>query len=101
MDYLICGVLLILQQASHTATSRARNTKGARGIWYNAIASVFSNGVWFSSQFFIVNVLIEAKGDHLRFALTLAFYVVFAVSGSVGAHWWLMKFESKRGLQHG
>jgi peptide/nickel transport system permease protein len=59
MDWIIWGILLILQNAAHTATSRARNSKGSIGLWYNGIASIFSNGVWFASQFFIVNMLIN------------------------------------------
>lgn len=99
IDWIIWGLLLILQQASHTATSRARNSKGARGLWYNGVASVFSNGVWFASQFFIVNMLISVKDKPLQFAATLVFYVAFAVTGSVAAQWYLMKEEEKRGIE--
>lgn len=101
IDWIIWGVLLVLQQAAHTATSRARNSKGARGLWYNGIASVFSNGVWFSSQFFIVNMLIGVKDQPAKFIAVLCFYVVFCVFGSVAAQWYLQREEAKRGIEHG
>jgi hypothetical protein len=100
-EWITWGVLLILQNAAHTATSRARNSKGARGLWYNGIASIFSNGVWFASQFFIVNMLINVKDKPVAFATTLAFYVVLTAFGSVASHWTMMRFEKKRGIEHG
>jgi uncharacterized membrane protein YfcA len=100
-DWIIWAALLLAQQASQTATSRARNTKGRAGLWYNAIASVFSNGVWFGSQLYIVTLLIAARDDTAKFVSTLAFYVFFTVLGSVTMHWWLMRIEKKRGLEHG
>lgn len=100
-DWIFWGILLIAQNAAHTATSRARNTKGAKGLWYNGVASIFSNGVWFASQFFIVNMLINVKDKPAAFATTLAFYITLTALGSVGAHWLAMKFEAKRGLEHG
>lgn len=99
MEWLIWGVLLVLQNASHTATSRARNSKGTRGLWYNGIASVFSNGIWFASQFFIVNMLINVKDKPAQFALTCLFYVVLTMFGSVASQWYLMKVEEKRGIE--
>ena len=100
-QWIIWGLLLLLQNAAHTATSRARNTKGAAGLWYNGVASLFSNGVWFASQFFIVNMLINVKDKPVAFAATCAFYVVLTMSGSVAAQWYLQKAEAKRGLEHG
>lgn len=100
-EWIVWGFLLILQNAAHTATSRARNSKGAKGLWYNGVASIFSNGVWFTSQFFIVNMLINVKDKPAAFAATCAFYVALTAFGSVGAHWLAMKWERKRGLEHG
>lgn len=100
-DWIIWAVLLVLQNAAQTVTSRARNTKGQAGLWYNGIASMFSNGVWFTSQLFIVNMLINVKGKPAAFAAMLAFYIAFTASGSVVAHWISMKFERKRGFEHG
>lgn len=101
-EWLIWGVLLITQNAAHTATSRARNSKGAKGLWYNGIASIFSNGVWLLSQFFIVNMLVTANEQGGWFLAKIAlFYVSLTVTGSVGMHWFMMKFEQKRGIEHG
>lgn len=100
-EWVVWGFLLILQNAAHTATSRARNSKGARGLWYNGLASIFSNGIWFASQFFIVNMLINVKDKPAAFATTLLFYIAFTAFGSVGAHWLAMKLERKRGIEHG
>ncbi len=100
-EWIIWGVLLILQNAAHTATSRARNTKGTVGLWYNSIASIFSNGIWFASQFYIVNMLINVKDSPSQFVLILLFYVLLTAAGSVASHWYLMKMEQKKGMQHG
>lgn len=100
-EWLIWGVLLILQNAAHTATSRARNSKGVAGLWYNGIASIFSNGVWFASQFFIVNMLIAVKDKPHQFALVLAFYIVLTAFGSVFMHWFMMRWEKTKGIEHG
>lgn len=101
MDWFIWGVLLILQNAAHTATSRARNSKGSIGLWYNGIASIFSNGVWFASQFFIVNMLINVKDNHAKFALVLVFYIILTAFGSVASQYIMTKFENKKGIEHG
>lgn len=100
-DWVIWAVLLVVQQAAFTVVSRARNTKGVRGLWYSAIASVFSNGIWFGSQLFIVSALVNAKNDLPSFFISLLFYVFFCVIGSVGMHWWLLKLEAKHNIQHG
>lgn len=97
-EWLIWGFLLIAQQAAQTGTSRARNTKS---LTYNAIASVFSNGVWFASQFFIVNKLIQVKDDPTKFILVLVFYITLTVTGSVGMHWYLMKLEARKHIERG
>ena|SRR6266498_3042073 len=96
-EWILWACLLIGQQIGQTWTARARNTKS---LSYNAIASVFSNGVWFASQFFIVKSLIAAH-EAFRFALVLAFYVFFTVTGSVSAHWYLMRFERNRHVERG
>lgn len=101
IEWTVWGILLILQNAAHTATSRARNSKGTKGLWYNAIASFFSNGVWFASQFFIVNMLINVKDKPLAFATTLLFYVVLTMFGSVASQYVMQRFEAKKGIEHG
>ena len=100
-EWIIWGILLILQNAAHTATSRARNSKGAKGLWYNGVASVFSNGVWFASQFFIVNMLINVKDKPMAFTFTLIFYVILTMFGSVMSQYIMQKWETKKGIEHG
>lgn len=96
MTWIIWGILLFLQNAAHTVTSRSRNSAS---VMYTAIASVFSNGVWFASQFYIVNELIAAKQTGwLRFIAVLAFYILFTVAGSVFSHWYFMAWEKRRGI---
>lgn len=97
-DWLIWGLLLIAQNAAHTATSRSRNSKS---LWYTGIASIFSNGIWFASQFYIVNMLIGVKDDPWAFAATLGFYIVFTAFGSTASHWYLMRWERKRQIERG
>lgn len=97
-EWLIWAILLFLQNAAHTATSRSRNSKS---LTYTAIASVFSNGIWFASQFYIVNMLIAVKSSTPQFIAVLTFYVVMTVAGSVASHCYLMRFEARRGIEKG
>lgn len=64
LDWIIWGVLLVLQNAASCASSRAKNSQS---LWYNGTVSVFSNGIWFASQYFIVDKLIAVKSDHTLF----------------------------------
>lgn len=97
-DWILWSLLLVLQNAAHTATSRSRNSTS---LWYTGIASVFSNGIWFASQFFIVNALIAVKDDRPAFITTMVFYIIFTVLGSTASHWYLMRFEHRRGIEKG
>jgi hypothetical protein len=101
LEWIFWAVLLIAQQAAQTVVTRARNSKGSNGLLYHAGAAVFSNGVWFTSQLYIVTLLLAAKGDIHRFLYTLAFYVTFCVIGSVASHWFVMKWEQKHHIEHG
>jgi hypothetical protein len=101
LEWTFWAFLLIAQQGAQTAVARARNTKGTKGLWYHTGAATFSNGVWFTSQLYIVTLLLEAKGDPARFLYTLTFYVAFCVLGSVASHWVVMKWETKHHIEHG
>lgn len=101
LEWIFWAVLLVAQQGAQTIVARARNSKGAKGLWYHTGAAVFSNGVWFTSQLFIVTLLLAAKGDIHRFLYTLAFYVTFCVIGSVASHWLVVKWERKHHIEHG
>lgn len=74
----------ILQNASFTLVSRARNS---RSLGYHAIASVFSNGVWL--------LVIRQVVTNLDSWLMMATYVVGAVCGSVLMHYISMKYIEK------
>lgn len=83
----------------HIRPLAARAIPKASGI--PGVASIFSNGIWFASQFYIVNMLIAVKDDHWKFATVLVFYVVLTALGSVAAQWYLMKFELRKGIERG
>lgn len=83
MVYLWWGVLLIVQQASQTFISRARNGDCLRT---HAIASVLSNGVWVFGQFVMLDQWSKVKGNTGATLALAAYYVTFCVIGSVGSH---------------
>lgn len=92
MTWLIWSLLLILQNASFTLVSRARNSSS---IGYHAAAAVLSNGIWFASQFFVVNLLVTYKSQPLVLACAGLLYVTLTTSSSVSMHKFLLKFEKK------
>jgi hypothetical protein len=76
--------LTILQNASFTLVSRARNSNS---ITYHTIASVLSNGIWL---LVIRNVV--ANFDNLTLMIT---YLIGSVIGSVAMHYVAMKYFEK------
>lgn len=76
--------LVILQNASFTLVSRARNSKS---LLYHGIASVLSNGVWL--------LVIRQVVLNLDKPILLWTYLVGAVIGSVGMHHIAMKYFEK------
>lgn len=88
-SWVVWAVLLLLQNASATWVSRARNSRSLR---YHAVASAFSNGVWVVSLGLVVDKLgaAERAESWELFAFTVAFYVTFTMLGSVGMHHVLM-----------
>lgn len=85
MNWILWALLLIVQNASFTLVSRARNS-GSLG--YHAFAAVGSNGVWFASQFILIGNIVELikHGTVLEAIGTGLFYTVFTIIGSVGMH---------------
>jgi len=78
--------LVILQNASFTLVSRARNSNS---LLYHTIASVLSNGIWL---LVIRQVVMNLDKWHLMIT-----YLVGAVIGSIGMHYIAMKyFENKK-----
>lgn len=85
-DILFMIGLTILQNASFTLVSRARNSNDLR---YHTIASVLSNGIWL---LVIRHVVTNFDNPNLMIA-----YLVGSVIGSIGMHYIAMKyFEKKR-----
>lgn len=98
MSLLYWALLLVVQNAAFTWVSRARNS-GSYG--YHAIAAVFSNGVWFVSQFLLISMVVKPgmpKSEIIAMGLV---YVAGTVTGSVLMHWisinWLEKGRRKVG----
>lgn len=91
LTYLAWAAFLLLQNASFTFVSRARNS-GSYAL--HAIAAVCSNGVWMMSQFVSLGIIIDViKNGSLANKLAVtAFYTTFTVAGSVLMHWVGVRF---------
>lgn len=76
--------LVILQNASFTLVSRARNSNS---ILYHMIASVLSNGIWL-----LVIRQVVLNLDNYVLMIT---YLIGSVIGSVGMHYIAMKYFEK------
>ncbi len=76
--------LTILQNASFTMVSRARNSTS---IWFHGIASVFSNGIWLLVIRNVVN-----NFDNWQIMVS---YVVGATIGSITMHYVSMNYLEK------
>ena len=76
--------LTILQNASFTLVSRARNSNS---ILYHTIASVLSNGIWL---LVIRNVV--TNFDNTTLMIT---YLIGSVIGSISMHYIAMKYFEK------
>lgn len=78
-------ILVIIQNASFTLVSRARNSNS---LIYHAVGSVTSNLVWL---LVIKNVV--QNFDRLDLMIT---YIVGGVIGSLGMHWLAMRYFEKK-----
>jgi uncharacterized protein YebE (UPF0316 family) len=85
MEILQMIGLTILQNASFTLISRARNSNS---ICYHAIASVLSNGIWL---LVIRNVVSNLDKPELMIS-----YLVGSVIGSISMHYIAMKYFEKK-----
>ncbi len=81
---LIMLGLTILQNASFTLVSRARNSDN---LAYHTIASVLSNGIW-------LLVIRHVVTNFDNWILMVA-YIVGAVIGSISMHYIAMKYFEK------
>lgn len=76
---------VLLQNASFTLVSRARNSKSLR---FHALAAFLSNGAWL---LVIRQVIVNL--DSVGLMLT---YLAASVLGSVAMHWFSMRFLEKK-----
>lgn len=84
VDILMMFGSTILQNASFTLVSRARNSKS---ISYHAIAAVFSNGIWL--------LVIRQVVFNLDSWILMITYLLGSVVGSVAMHFIAMKYFEK------
>lgn len=77
--------LVVLQNASFTLVSRARNSQS---ILYHTIASILSNGIWL-----LVIRQVVLNLDRLDLMLT---YLIASVIGSIGMHYLAMRYFEKK-----
>lgn len=93
MRWMFWGFLLVAQNFSFTMVSRARNSGS---LWYHAVASLFSNGIWIASQFILIDAFVEMRGAPLpQMAGLAAFYTVATLTGSLASHYFLMRWVEK------
>lgn len=85
MEILKLFVLVVLQNASFTLVSRARNSNS---LMYNAIASVLSNGVWL----LVISKIVQ-HFDSPKIMLT---YLLGSVVGSVLMQYLSIKYFEKK-----
>lgn len=85
IDILQMLGLVILQNASFTLVSRARNSKS---LMYHSIASILSNGVWL--------LVIREVVQNFDEPILMWTYLIGAVIGSVGMHFIAMKYFEKK-----
>lgn len=83
-EVLIMLGLTILQNASFTLVSRARNSSS---LMYHTLASVLSNGIWL-----LVIRHVVTNFDNWILMVT---YVIGAVIGSISMHYIAMKYFEK------
>lgn len=91
---LALGILLVVQNASFTLVSRARNS---RSLLFHLWASVISNGIFFSSQLLMFSSIVDIarRGDVWAGLQLGAFYVACTTFGSVLMHFFSMHYIEK------
>ncbi len=92
MNLFLWFLLLVVQNAAFTWVSRARNS-GSLG--YHAIAAVFSNGIWFCSQFLLIGMVVRPGMELSSAAILLCVYIAGTVIGSVSMHYVSLRFMEK------
>jgi len=75
----------VLQNASFTLVSRARNSKS---LAYHAVGVVISSVAWL--------LVIRQVVQHLDSFALMAIYVLGSSIGSLASHWLLMRFVERK-----
>jgi uncharacterized membrane protein YfcA len=83
-EILIMFLLTMLQNASFTLVSRARNSNS---LLFHTISSVISNGIWL--------LVIQQVVTNFKNLPILITYLVGSVTGSVLMHYFSMKYIEK------
>jgi flagellar biosynthesis component FlhA len=98
MNLLAWYALLVVQTAAFTWVSRARNSGS---IGYHALASVFSNGIFFVSQYILIGMAAKPGMPFWEAAKLGVIYIAGTVTGAVLMHYaalrWLEKGKRKVG----
>jgi len=81
--------LLILQNAAFTWVSRARNSGS---LMYHGFAAVFSNGIFFVSNLFLIGLVTTTGLTLSQLAGYLLIYIAGTVTGSVAMHYVSMRW---------
>jgi hypothetical protein len=89
MNLILWFLLLVVQNAAFTWVSRARNSGS---IGYHAIASVFSNGIWFVSQLLLISMVAKPDMPIADLVVYGLIYVAGTVTGSLLMHWVSIKY---------
>ena len=95
MKWVVWALLLVAQNAAFVMNSRARN--GA-SLPYHAFSACCSNGIWYVSQFFLIDsvVTIIRKGTWAEAALVGVFYTTFTLIGALTMHWLALHHIEKK-----
>ncbi len=86
MQWILFGLLLVLQNASFTFVSRARNSGS---LLLHAVAAIGSNGIYI----FVIQKVIEFQNNNAGWRLTVT-YIIGTVIGSLLMHWAMMRYLS-------
>ena len=97
MDLTAWFFLLVVQNASFTWVSRARNSGS---IGYHGVASVFSNGIWFVSQLFLIGMVVKPEMAWQDLTVLGLVYIAGTTTGAILMHWASMTYleKGKRGV---
>lgn len=83
--WIIWAFLLMAQNFAFVLVSRARQTKS---LIFHGLASIPSNGIWFISQFVLVDKITKSLSTYnWKGAITIGlFYTFFTITGSLLSH---------------